>query len=112
MSILSDARLNKDYASKIMQTNVLAPDSAPLVLKYVRTARPLLTEPDDLDLYCEALLAGSRTSVLDAWQFQRSFPERSDTKARLIRKILDWCLMREFLVQDRQLALLLMSFSS
>jgi hypothetical protein len=95
VSILCDARLNKDYASKIMQTIVLSPDSAPLLLKYVRTARPLLTEPDDLDLYCEALLAGSRSNVLDAWQFQRTFPEIGGTKERLVRKVLDWYLIRE-----------------
>ncbi|KAF8187036.1 nuclear pore complex assembly-domain-containing protein [Mycena galopus ATCC 62051] len=106
VSILSDARLNTDYASKILQAISLSPNSTPLVLKYVRTAKPVLTEPDDIDIYAVAL-AGS--SLLEAWQFQRTFSEKHETRPRLLRKILDWCLTstprRQALVQLLGIAL-------
>ncbi|KAJ7269867.1 nuclear pore complex assembly-domain-containing protein [Mycena rebaudengoi] len=89
VSILSDARLNRDYASKILQAISLAPIPMPLILKYVRTAKPLLTEPDDIDMYTIAL---AHSSLFEAWQFQRTFSEKSkETRPRLLRKILDWC---------------------
>ena len=91
MSILSDARLNRDYPSKILQAISLTDDANPLILRYVRTAKPVLTEPIDIDTYTIAL-AGS--SLLEAWQFQRTFPEVSDTRPRLVQKILEWCLSR------------------
>ncbi|KAF8137366.1 nuclear pore complex assembly-domain-containing protein [Boletus edulis] len=101
VSILSDARLNSDYASKILQALALssspasfasgtAPATAALVVKYVRTAKPLLTEPDDIDLYALSL---AQLSFMDAWAYQKSFPEASDTRERLLRKIIGWCLM-------------------
>ncbi|KAG6377535.1 nuclear pore complex assembly-domain-containing protein [Boletus reticuloceps] len=96
VSILSDARLNSDYASKILQALALssspasfasgtAPATAALVVKYVRTAKPLLTEPDDIDLYALSL---AQLSFMDAWAYQKSFPEASDTRERLLRKII------------------------
>ncbi|KAJ7666161.1 nuclear pore complex assembly-domain-containing protein [Mycena polygramma] len=88
VSILSDARLNTDYASKILQAISLSPNSMPLILKYVRTAKPVLTEPDDIDLYAVAL---AHSSLLEAWQFQRTFSELNDTRSRLLKKILHWC---------------------
>ncbi|KAJ6487867.1 nuclear pore complex assembly-domain-containing protein [Mycena sanguinolenta] len=88
VSILADARLNTDYASKILQAISLSPQSTPLVLKYVRTAKPVLTEPDDIDIYVVAL-AGS--SLIEAWQFQRTFNEKNETRSRLLKKVLDWC---------------------
>ncbi|KAJ7512744.1 nuclear pore complex assembly-domain-containing protein [Mycena galericulata] len=88
VSILSDARLNTDYASKILQAISLSPQSMALVLKYVRTAKPHLTEPDDLDIYTIAL---AESSLLEAWQFQRTFSEKNETRPRLLKKILDWC---------------------
>lgn len=91
VSILSDARLNTDYASKILQAISLSPKPMPLVLKYVRTAKPLLTEPDDIDLYTVAL---AESSLLEAWQFQRTFSEGNETRPRLLKKILDWCFTR------------------
>src|ERR1700722_2085465 len=92
VAILSDSRLNRDYASKILQALALAENSTPLILKYIRTAKPLLVEPDDLGLYITAL---TETNLLDAWQFQRTFPENRETRLRLIRKIFEWCLSRE-----------------
>ena len=57
MATLSDARLNRDYSSKILQAISLDSNSTRLILKYVRTVKPSLTEPDDLDLYVSALEA-------------------------------------------------------
>ena len=48
ISNLSDPRLNRDYASKIMQAIDLE-NKPQLIVKYVRCAQPLLTEPDDID---------------------------------------------------------------
>ncbi|KAJ7064989.1 nuclear pore complex assembly-domain-containing protein [Mycena amicta] len=89
VSTLSDSRLNTDYASKILQAISLTEDAMPLVLKYVRTAKPLLTEPDDIDLYTLAL---ANSGLIDAWRFQRTFSEQSPTRPRLVKKILDWSL--------------------
>ncbi|KIK39649.1 hypothetical protein CY34DRAFT_808052 [Suillus luteus UH-Slu-Lm8-n1] len=89
VSILSDARLNRDYASKIMQALSLSEDPSPLIVKYVRTAKPPLMEPDDIDMYALAL---ANSSLWDAWQFQRTFPDSSDTRTRLLNKLLEWCL--------------------
>ncbi|EJF59559.1 hypothetical protein DICSQDRAFT_181898 [Dichomitus squalens LYAD-421 SS1] len=89
VSILSDARLNRDYTSKVIEALSLSEDSHALIRRYIRTAKPLLTEPDDIDAYTIAL---AESSLLEAWSYQRSFSEASDTRERLIRKILDWCL--------------------
>lgn len=84
ISNLSDPRLNRDYASKIMQAIDLE-NKPQLIVKYVRSAQPLLTEPDDIDLYTICLAEGS---LLDAWQFVRTFHDR--TRARLLEKLLRW----------------------
>ncbi|KAL1720616.1 nuclear pore complex assembly-domain-containing protein, partial [Schizophyllum commune] len=84
ISNLSDPRLNRDYASKIMQAIDLE-NKPQLIVKYVRCAQPLLTEPDDIDLYTICLAEGS---LLDAWQFIRTFHDR--TRARLLEKLLRW----------------------
>lgn len=93
VSILSDVRLNRDYPSKVMQAISLSDDAHPLILKYVRTAKPQLTEPIDIDIY---LIALAESSLLEAWQFQRTFPEVSEIRPSLLHKILEWCLAREF----------------
>ncbi|KIO14066.1 hypothetical protein M404DRAFT_61200, partial [Pisolithus tinctorius Marx 270] len=86
VSILADARLNRDYVSKILQALALDDHPSPLVVKYVRTAKPLLTEPQDIDLYTLSL---ADLSFLDAWQYQRTFPESSPTRTRLLHKLLE-----------------------
>ncbi|EGN92873.1 hypothetical protein SERLA73DRAFT_65074, partial [Serpula lacrymans var. lacrymans S7.3] len=91
VSILSDARLNRDYASKILQAISLANKPSQLIVKYVQTAKPPLTEPDDMDMYAIAL---AESSSLEAWQYQRSFPDSSETRSRLLKKLLEWCLSR------------------
>ncbi|KAK7437878.1 hypothetical protein VKT23_007691 [Stygiomarasmius scandens] len=97
VSLLSDCRLNTDYASKILQAISSAPitdpypSHYPLIVKYIRTAKPLLTEPQDLDTYIIALANSSSNSLFDAWQFQRTFSEEDPTRTRLLKKLLQWC---------------------
>ncbi|KAE9405035.1 hypothetical protein BT96DRAFT_812877, partial [Gymnopus androsaceus JB14] len=93
VSLLSDSRLNQDYSSKILQAIAAAEDvdTHSLIVKYIRTAKPLLTEPDDLDLYLVAL---AHRSLFEAWQFQRSFNENDPTRSRLFKKMLEWCVSR------------------
>ncbi|KAJ7598984.1 nuclear pore complex assembly-domain-containing protein [Mycena floridula] len=88
VSILSDSRLNTDYASKILQAIFHSPDSSPLILRYIRTAKPLLTEPDDISMYADAL---AESNLLEAWQFQRSFGETDATRPRLLKRMFNWC---------------------
>ncbi|OSC97773.1 hypothetical protein PYCCODRAFT_1398167 [Trametes coccinea BRFM310] len=89
VSLLSDVRLNREYPSKVLQALSLAEDASTLIRTYIRTANPLLTEPDDIDAFAIAL---AESSLLEAWMYQRSFSEGSETRRRLVRKILDWCL--------------------
>lgn len=108
ISTLSDVRLNRDYTSKILQLISLhQPNPHPLILKYLRTSKPLLTEPDDIELYVVAL---AESSVGEAWEYQRGFPETPVGKKgggggeggvmgmreRLVRRIVWWALEREF----------------
>jgi hypothetical protein len=74
-----------------MQALSLSENPSPLVVKYVRTAKPPLVEPDDIDMYALAL---ADSSLWDAWQFQRTFPDSSETRSRLLHKLLQWCLSR------------------
>ncbi|KAG9221699.1 hypothetical protein CCMSSC00406_0005612 [Pleurotus cornucopiae] len=90
VSILSDPRINRDFVSKILHAISTSPDASPLILKYVRTAKPILTEPDDIDLYANAL---AESSFLEAWQHQRTFGETDLTRERLFRNFVGWCLM-------------------
>ncbi|KXN92140.1 Protein ELYS, partial [Leucoagaricus sp. SymC.cos] len=88
VSILADARLNRDYTSKIIQAISLSQDASRLMRKYVRIAKPPLTEPDDIELYTLAL---ADSSLLEAWQFQRTFHESNEIRPRLLQRILEWC---------------------
>ncbi|KAF9653489.1 hypothetical protein BDM02DRAFT_1590206 [Thelephora ganbajun] len=97
VSILSDARLNRDYASKIIEVISLSDNPTPLIVKYVRTCKPLLTEPDDIDIYALSL---AETSFLEAWQYQRSFSENDETRPRVLRKLLNWTLSRKNLTLE------------
>ncbi|KAF9067429.1 ELYS-like domain-containing protein [Rhodocollybia butyracea] len=89
VSLLCDSRLNQDYSSKILQAISTAEDidPHPLIVRYIRTAKPLLTEPADLDLYLVAL---AHQSLFEAWKFQRSFNETDATRSRLFKKMLEW----------------------
>jgi hypothetical protein len=94
VSLLCDVRLNRDYTSKIIQAIALSDtaSSSRLLLQYLRTAKPMLTEPDDMDTY---ILALAEDSLIDAWQYQRTYPDKSETRSRLAKKVLEWCFMRE-----------------
>ncbi|KAF6761582.1 nuclear pore complex assembly-domain-containing protein [Ephemerocybe angulata] len=87
VSILSDSRLNRDYASKIIRAISLSPQPGPLILKYVRTAKPPLVQPPDMLRYVVAL---AESSILEAWQYQRTFSEADEMRPRLFKRILDW----------------------
>jgi hypothetical protein len=89
--MLSDLRLKQEYPSKVLQALSLAENPSPLIVKYVRTAKPQLSQPDDIDIYTLAL---AEMNFFEAWLFQRSFPESSPTRPRLLTKILDWSLSR------------------
>lgn len=91
--MLADARLNRDYASKVLQVLSLSPKAPALIRKYVRTVKPPLTEPSDIKLFALAL---ADSSLPEAWAFQRTFNERSEIRPRLLRSLLEWCVSREF----------------
>jgi hypothetical protein len=92
VSILSDARLNREYVSKVIEVISLSDNPTPLIVKYVRTCKPLLTEPDDIDNYALSL---AEMSFLEAWQYQRSFSENEETRPRVLRKLLNWTVSRK-----------------
>ena len=52
----------------------------------------MLTEPDDMDTY---ILALAEDGLACAWKYQRTFPEKSEIRTRLIRKVLEWCFARK-----------------
>ncbi|KZT03770.1 uncharacterized protein LAESUDRAFT_761621 [Laetiporus sulphureus 93-53] len=90
VSILADARLERHYASEIIQALSLASDPSPLIRKYVRTAKPRLSKPGDIDAYTMAL---ADSSLVEAWEYQQTYPPvKGGTRERLIKKILGWCL--------------------
>ncbi|KAK0203824.1 nuclear pore complex assembly-domain-containing protein [Desarmillaria ectypa] len=89
VALLSDSRLNRDYASKILHAISLSDDPTTLILKYVRTAKPLLTEPEDMKLYTLAL---ADSNFSEAWQYQRSFNESDEMRPRLFKALLEWCI--------------------
>jgi hypothetical protein len=92
--MLSDHRLDADHPSKVLEVLSLAEkNSMPLILNYIRTAKPALLRPEDVDIYVIAL---AESSLMEAWQFQRSFPEGSIARTRFLTKIIDWCLSRKF----------------
>ncbi|KDR80023.1 hypothetical protein GALMADRAFT_208249 [Galerina marginata CBS 339.88] len=87
VAILSDARLNRDYSSKIIRAISLTPDKEALVRRYIQTAKPLLVEPEDIECYALAL---ADSSILEAWQFSRTFNEQDPMRTRLFKEILGW----------------------
>ena len=96
---LSDARIVKDYTSKIMETLALDVDANELIRRYVRTCNPPLNELQDMERY---MLATAEGSFADAWSYQRRLPDRNPTRKQLISKLLAWALTRESkLFRDR-----------
>jgi hypothetical protein len=89
--MLSDLRLKPEHPSKVLEVLALASDASALIVKFVRAAKPCLIQPADIDMYALAL---AESSMLEAWQFQRSFPQGSAVRSRLVIRILEWCLSR------------------
>ncbi|KIM46978.1 hypothetical protein M413DRAFT_440532 [Hebeloma cylindrosporum] len=87
VAILSDCRLNRDYASKIIVAISISPDWEALLRKYIQTAKPLLIEPLDLERYTIAL---ADSSIVEAWQFTRTFNEKDRMRPRLFKQILEY----------------------
>lgn len=97
VSILSDARLKPDFASKCLHAITFNgknenPDKSILIRKYVRTAKPVFSDTLDIEYYAMAM---AETSLLEAWQFQRSFPE-GERRLKVIRALLNWTLIGKY----------------
>ncbi|KAF8068724.1 nuclear pore complex assembly-domain-containing protein [Lyophyllum atratum] len=92
VSILSDNRLNREFVSKILHAISISPNPSPLIVQYVRTAKPLLTTPQDVWTYTLAL---ADISFLEAWRFQRTFNETEELRKQLLEKLLEWCISPE-----------------
>ena len=92
IAILSDCRLNRDHTSKILVALSVSPDSEALIRRYIQTIKPPLLEPLDIEMYTLAL---ADLSVLDAWQYTRSFSESDEIRVRLFKKVLGWAVTRE-----------------
>ena len=93
-----DTRVISDFVPKIIYTLSLA--SPTYVTRFIRLARPVLSETEDeesLSIYIRALC---EENVIEAWLFTRTFPEEREkgedaSKARFIWMILEYCLIRE-----------------
>jgi hypothetical protein len=92
VALLADIRLNRDHASKIIRAISLSPESAPLIRRYIQTSKPPLVEPPDIECYALAL---ADFSLLDAWQFARTFNERDSIRTRLLLKLFEWIISRK-----------------
>ena len=77
-----------------MRAISLSPEPAPLIRRYVQTAKPLLVEPLDIECYTLAL---AELSILDAWQFARTFNEQDVTRTRLLQRIFEWTISRKLI---------------
>lgn len=92
---LTDMRVQPDFVPKIMHT--LSLSAAPsAVLRFVRLAKPLLTDQASLEVYVGALCS---VNIVEALLYARNFPESADEAAqrpRLTGMILNSCLMRKF----------------
>ena len=82
----------KDYTSKILETLGLSEQPGPLIRKFVRTCRPALREQDDLVRY---LVATAEFSMVEAWQYQKTFPENQPVRKKLIYSLIAWAFTRE-----------------
>lgn len=92
ISYLSDARVQRNDVSKIMEALSLESKANSYIRQYVRTVRPHLMAPKDINIYVIAL---ADSSLLEAWQYQRSFLSQSEMRDTMIRKILQWMLTPE-----------------
>lgn len=87
-------RVRPDFVPKIMHALSVSA-SPPTVLRFVRLAKPPLTDQASIEIYVGALCA---SNIVDALLYVRNFPESNDEtaqRARLTGMILNSCLMRE-----------------
>ncbi|KAG6916735.1 hypothetical protein DXG01_005555 [Tephrocybe rancida] len=89
VSLLSDRRLNGDYATNVLRAITISPNPSPLIVQYVRTAKPHLRAELDIQTY---MLALADLSFLEAWQFQRTFGETTELRTVLLGKLFEWCI--------------------
>lgn len=94
MSLFSDARIVKEYVTKTLNTLTLSEDRSSLILKYVRCCKPALTDLEDMTKYC---LASAEKNFLDAWEYQRQFTDKSETRQHLLHKLFQWVCTRKSL---------------
>lgn len=73
-----------------------------LVLRYVLAGKLAIDSLPDMQIYISALC---ENGLMDAWLYQRTFPEDAQDvetsrgsvgRSKLLRMILDWALTREF----------------
>ncbi|KAF8315008.1 hypothetical protein DL93DRAFT_2227714 [Clavulina sp. PMI_390] len=89
---LTDMRVQPDFVPKIMQSLSLSALPS-LVLRFVRLAKPPLTDQASLEIYVGALCS---VNIPEAIEYARKFPESTDETAqrpRLTGMILNSCLM-------------------
>ena len=91
VALLSDARIVKEYSSKVIETLSLEDLPSPLILRYVKTCSPALRERNDLQKYIRAL---ADHNFVEAWQFQRTYPVNDKMRKFLICELLTWALDR------------------
>ena len=91
--LLADPRIIPDWSSKILATLAAAgiDETGHLILRYIRCAKPTISEPEDIYIYLGAL---ARDNFMDAWLYQRSFVNQ-DARRECVRQILDTCLIRQ-----------------
>ncbi|KIY70473.1 hypothetical protein CYLTODRAFT_370884 [Cylindrobasidium torrendii FP15055 ss-10] len=85
VSLLADVRLTKDNAAKIIQA--LSLDAPHLIVKFIRTAKPSLEEPEVVIRYATAL---ADNAFFEAWQFQRTFNQADPLRNRIIQHLFEW----------------------
>lgn len=66
---------------------------AALLLKFLRTARPPLNTPEDLERQVESLCWVR--GVAEAWALVRKFGDEEKLKERLVWRVLEHCFSRE-----------------
>ncbi|EJC99352.1 uncharacterized protein FOMMEDRAFT_113319 [Fomitiporia mediterranea MF3/22] len=89
ISKLSDARIVRNYTTKIIETLALDSDSANLIRKFVRTCKPPLAETSAIERY---IVATAEHSVVEAWKYQRTFPDHYSDRKKLLHVLLTWVL--------------------
>lgn len=98
MNHFASITVKPDFTSKILASLAKIPEdpalSATLVLRFIRFTLPDLSRPEDVEIKLDAL---ARTSIREAWMYQRTFAE-GDFRTSLLKRIFSFCLARECLL--------------